>query len=77
MGWMYAVTNDGGANWKVWDATTDLPDWQCCNHNLISEVDLTVGGEGVMTLNPIEGRKGEVSKLRTIDYGHTWKPFDH
>ena len=76
MGWVYAATTDRGANWKVWDAASDLPAWQCCNYNLIRDVALTEGGEGVMTLNPVDGRKGEVPRLRTIDYGETWDRVD-
>src|ERR1051326_3412453 len=38
MGWMYAVTMDGGATWHVWNAEADLPNWQCCNHGLIKEI---------------------------------------
>jgi hypothetical protein len=38
MGWMYSVTTDAGATWKVWNAEDDLPGWQCCNYNLIQDV---------------------------------------
>src|SRR5688572_16489059 len=32
MGWMYAVTKDGGGSWSVWNAEKDLPQWDCCNY---------------------------------------------
>lgn len=72
MGWMYAVTTDAGTTWSVWSAEKDLPDWQCCNYKLISDVTIGSDGRGVMKLNPIEGRRGEVAQLRTDDYGLHW-----
>jgi hypothetical protein len=72
MGWMYAVTTDGGANWSVWDAGRDLPNWKCCNYGLIEEISLELNGTGVMILDPIPQRRGEVPELRTKDYGRHW-----
>jgi hypothetical protein len=72
MGWVYAVTTDGGANWSVWNASRDLPNWQCCNYQLIRDVQLTIDGAGTMTLNPIPQRQGEVPQLHTQDYGRYW-----
>jgi len=72
MGWVYAVTTDGGANWSTWNATHDLPNWQCCNYQLIRDVQLATDGSGTMTLNPIPQRQGEVPRLRTRDYGRHW-----
>lgn len=72
MGWIYAVTTDSGDSWSVWDATRDLPNWQCCNYHLIRDVQLTADGTGTMTLNPIPQRRGEVPELHTLDYGLHW-----
>ncbi|NOT58764.1 MAG: hypothetical protein HOP19_00925 [Acidobacteria bacterium] len=72
MGWMYAVTTDGGASWAVWDAQQDLPKWQCCNYRLIGDVKLAADGLGTMTLNPIPERSGEVPQLYTRDYSRHW-----
>jgi hypothetical protein len=72
MGWMYAVTTDSGQNWSVWDARSDLANWQCCNYSLISEVALQPNGTGKMILHPIERRRGEVPKLCTTDFGRHW-----
>lgn len=74
MGWIYAVTTDSGVSWSVWDATKDLPDWQCCNYRLIRGVKLAADGKGTMTLNPIPQRRGEVPELHTGDYGRHWNP---
>jgi hypothetical protein len=73
MGWMYAITTDGGKNWSVWTAERDLPHWQCCNYRLITDVTLGSDGLGVMRLNPIKDRDGEVSELHTVDYGKHWR----
>ncbi len=72
MGWMYAVTTDGGSTWSVWSAEKDLPDWQCCNYRLIQDVRIAPDGTGRMRLNPIPQRQGEVPELHTTDYGRHW-----
>lgn len=72
MGWVYAVTTDGGANWSVWNAASDLPNWQCCNYQLIRDVQVNAEGVGTMTLKPIPQRQGEVLQLHTRDYGRHW-----
>jgi hypothetical protein len=72
MGWMYAVTVDGGRTWAVWDAGHNLPNWLCCNYRLITDVQLNPDGTGTMTLNPIQDRRGEVPQLRTRDFGRHW-----
>jgi hypothetical protein len=70
MGWMYAVSTDGGVTWSVWDAHRDLKS-QCCNYGLVQDVHLEPEGTGTMTLHVIPDR-GEVPKLRTNDYGRHW-----
>lgn len=72
MGWMYAVTTDGGLTWSIWTAKKDLPNWECCNYRLIRDVSVAKDGAGVMQLTPIQNRRGEVSELRTRDYGRHW-----
>jgi hypothetical protein len=72
MGWTFAITRDGGASWKVWDATKDLASWQCCNYGLIGQVQIASDGTGTMSLRPIPERSGEVPALRTIDFGEHW-----
>lgn len=75
MGWMFAVTPDGGSNWFVWNAQTDLPNWTCCNYGLIKDVSILADGDGTMTLKVIDGRRGEeVPVLETTDYGRHWTP---
>lgn len=73
MGWVYAVTTDGGVTWSLWDAKRDLPTWVCCNYRLIRDVKISEDGNGSMRLNPIENRSGEVPELHTDDYGRHWR----
>ena len=72
MGWMYAVTNNGGRSWFVWNAERDLPNWDCCNYRLIATVNIEASGTGTMILNPIPQRQGEVRQLHTKDFGQHW-----
>lgn len=72
MGWVYAVTTNGGDTWSVWNAEKDLPNWECCNYSLIRDVSLNSQGIGNMILRPISGRRGEIPLLKTLDYGRHW-----
>ncbi|MBP6823598.1 MAG: hypothetical protein KA368_18760, partial [Acidobacteria bacterium] len=72
MGWMYAVTTDGGKSWSVWNAQKDLLNWECCNYRLIKRVSINADGQGTMTLNVIDPSRGEVPELQTKDYGRHW-----
>jgi len=73
MGWKYAVTTNAGKDWSVWTAERDLPNWQCCNYRLIRNVTMAGDGKGIMQLNPIQDRRGEIPELRTNDYGRHWR----
>jgi len=72
MGWKCAVTQDGGKTWSVWDAEKNLPQWKCCNYNLIDSIEMGVNGTGKMNINVISEKRGEVPTLYTKDYGKTW-----
>lgn len=75
MGWMFAITTDGGNKWSTWNAQTDLPKWDCCNYRLIKDVNILPSGTGTMTLEVIEDRSGEeVPLLKTTDFGRHWAP---
>ncbi|HLL72022.1 MAG TPA: hypothetical protein VK363_11345 [Pyrinomonadaceae bacterium] len=75
MGWMFAVTTDGGSTWSVWDAEKDLPNWDCCNYGLIKDVRIEADGRGVMILDSSPQRRGEVPELRTNDFGQHWSQY--
>jgi len=73
IGWVYAVTTDGGATWHHWDAARDLPGWgPCCNYGLIDSVALRKDGNGEMYLSLIENPRGIRPLLTTRDYGVDW-----
>ncbi len=75
MGWMFAVTADGGATWSVWDAVKDLHQG-CANYSLIKDVDIAPDGAGVMSLNSdAPGCGDKLHQLQTRDYGKQWSPY--
>jgi hypothetical protein len=71
MGWLYAVTTDGGGTWFVWDAEKELRGQLRANYALISDVRIETDGTGTMILNPITQQQNRV-ELRTKDYGQHW-----
>lgn len=73
LGWMYSVTVDGGRTWNLWNAERDLPEWTCCNPGLIKEINLSIQGDGTMTLQPDPNNSGLNILLRTVDFGKHWK----
>ena len=69
MGWLYAVTIDGGQSWSVWDASKNDQLSKSYNYDMIREVNISPDGSGKMTLN-LTGNKRE--ELSTKDYGSHW-----
>jgi hypothetical protein len=74
MGWMYAVTTDGGSTWSVWDAEKSLTHWECCPYGLIEDVRLAPDGTGTMVLSPDAHRRFKVPALHTTNFGRNWVP---
>lgn len=72
MGWLFAVTVDSGYSWSVWDASEILPDWHCCNFDLIEDIKIAPDGTGTMFIGSIPGQQRGGSKLVTDDYGRHW-----
>lgn len=70
MGWKYAVSQDSGKNWFIWDAEKELAGWKCCNYFLIRDIKLNKDGTGKMFLNDAQNNISTV--LVTKDYGHKW-----
>lgn len=73
LGWLFAMTNDGGETWHLWDAEMELPDWQCCDQGLIRSVQILPDGTGSMALQHDLQQPEELTNLRTKDYGQHWK----
>jgi len=74
MGWKYVITTDSGKTWSLWNAEKDLARWQCCNYQLIKDVEVKRNGSGKMIMEPIPGRRGELPELHTTDFGRHWTP---
>lgn len=72
LGWMYAVTIDGGNTWSVWDAQTDIAENSCSNCYQIQNVQINADGTGIMDLNLSAQQDRSVRELRTKDYGKHW-----
>jgi photosystem II stability/assembly factor-like uncharacterized protein len=71
MGWLYAVTTDGGRTWSVWDASKDASLSRNTNYDMIRNVNTLPDGTGDMLVH-LTGDK-EV-KLKTKDHGQHWTP---
>jgi hypothetical protein len=69
MGWLYAVTTDGGRTWSVWNGSKDPAFSKTYNYKLIREVSISSEGNGKMLLKLIGDTKVE---LKTKDYGRRW-----
>jgi len=72
MGWLYAVTTDGGYTWSVWDAQDNLKNWQCCDYDSISDVQLSKEGTGTMVLKH-HGIGKSLQELHTTNFGREWR----
>ncbi len=70
IGWMYAVTTDGGRNWSVWNAQESLPDGGCCNYFLIKNIELDESGNGKMFLD--RAASEGTPFLTTENFGRSW-----
>jgi hypothetical protein len=70
MGYMVAVTTDGGHSCAVWDAETDFASWQYSDRPLIRDVRINADGVGIMLLQ--QESAGISAQLHTNDYGRTW-----
>lgn len=71
-GWMYSVTLDSGQTWHWWDAERNIPEWKCCDPNLIQKVEVGLDGIGSMTLNLTTQQPEGLLILHTKDYGQHW-----
>ncbi len=73
LGWMFVVTVDGGKTWLKWDAESSLPNWKCCDPDLITSVSIAEDGKGTMKLkNFTTDPSLPPHELRTKNFGATW-----
>jgi hypothetical protein len=72
MGWMYAVTNDAGANWRVSEISKFLTNTDRCGYNCIQDLRIESNGSGEVKVNLIASPKDSVKILDTADFGDSW-----
>lgn len=73
LGWVYAVTIDGGHSWSIWNAEEYFDGCKNCSSVLISDVQINLEGKGEMSLGIAQGEAIDLLILLTEDYGQTWK----
>lgn len=69
MGWMYAVTTDGGTSWCVWKPGWKDGGWKRCAYGYVRDAVIDGNGTGVLELN---ADCASPSQLYSKDYGRTW-----
>ena len=72
MGWMYAVTRDGGENWRNAEMKFPSNDNKCL-YNCINELRIDANGTGEIKLNLAGSPKDKLTILETADFGKTWR----
>lgn len=70
MGWMYAVTTDGGETWNVWNGHKYPLKKGRMGYNAVQDVKLLENGQGTMRLELIGN--DDLTELHTKDYGLSW-----
>jgi len=70
IGWMYAVTTDGGESWETWNGNPKVAQLMGTGYGFIDEIQMDANGLGVMSV--VNGQ-GELTELHTNNFGKTWK----
>jgi hypothetical protein len=73
MGWMYAVTTDGGDNWRVSNIWDFLSNGEKCLYRCIEDLKIEASGTGEIKLHIIAGSKDNLKILKTNDFGESWR----
>jgi len=73
MGWLYAVTTDGGTNWRVSEISQFLKSGERCGYNCIEDLRIDPNGYGEVRINLISSSPSELQVLQTADFGETWR----
>ncbi|MDQ3633121.1 MAG: hypothetical protein M3405_01230 [Acidobacteriota bacterium] len=71
MSWKFAVTDDGGKTWSVWNGK-DYDEFDS-NYGLIEKVEIDENGNGKMFFNQRAIERKGISFLITKDFGKTWQ----
>jgi hypothetical protein len=72
MGWLYAVTTDGGRNWRVSESAKFLTGEERCGYNCIEDLRIDSNGWGEVKINLISSSAHKLKILQTADFGETW-----
>jgi hypothetical protein len=72
MGWLYAVTTDGGRNWRVSESAKFLTGDERCGYNCIEDLRIDSNGWGEVKINLISSSAHKLKILQTADFGETW-----
>ena len=73
IGWMFAVSTDGGHQWSVWNGSRDEHLRDELNYKLIESVAINLDGSGEMLLK-LSSMPSDRYRLTTVDYGKNWSP---
>lgn len=73
MGWMYAVTTDGGNSWRVSEMGNFLPSGERCFYGCIEDLRIDENGSGEVRLNIIGSPQDRLKVLETNDFGRSWR----
>lgn len=73
MGWMYAVTTDGGAKWNVSAISDLIPDGSNCGYDCIKDFQIDSNGMGEAKLRLIGNTKNGLKVYEITDFGKSWR----
>ncbi len=72
IGWMYAVTTDGGKNWHSWNGNPKLAQFANTGYGFIDKIQMDPNGLGAMKIRKHRGSVRSV-ELYSKDFGKTWE----
>lgn len=73
MGWLYAVTTDGGTSWRVSKISEFLKNDERCDYNCIEDLRIDSNGSGEVKINLLSSSARKLKVLQTADFGETWR----
>ena len=73
MGWMYAMTADGGRSWRVSEMSDFLPSGEKCLYQCIEDIWIESDGTGEARLQVKASSGYRTRVLKTDNYGRSWR----
>src|SRR6185503_19526535 len=74
MGYVLAITADGGREWATWDASRELEEQGCCDSAKIENIQVGADGKGTFNLRLVF--HSTLLGFSTEDYGKHWTKRD-